>query len=191
VATNLGQGDYIYLQLNTADFTTAARMADAINRDVSPDAEIAQALDSRTIQVAAPAGNARVTFLSRVENVLVNAAAGGAKVIINARTGSVVMNQNVALNDCAVAHGNLTVVISADNAVAQPNALAGGDTASVTNATIDIKADSGNLLKLKRGVALGDVVKALNSIGATPQDMLAILQAMKAAGALRADLEVI
>lgn len=191
VATNLGQGDYIYLQLNTADFTTAARMADAINRDVSPDAEIAQALDSRTIQVAAPAGNARVTFLSRVENVLVNAAAGGAKVIINARTGSVVMNQNVALDDCAVAHGNLTVVISADNAVAQPNALAGGDTASVTNATIDIKADPGNLLKLKRGVALGDVVKALNSIGATPQDMLAILQAMKAAGALRADLEVI
>ena len=191
VATDLGQGDYIYLQLNTADFTTAARMADAINRDISPEAEIAQALDSRTIQVTAPAGSARVTFLSRVENVLVNAAAGGAKVIINARTGSVVMNQNVALDDCAVAHGSLTVVISADNAVAQPNALAGGDTAAVTNATIDIKAAPGNLLQLKRGVALGDVVKALNSIGATPQDMLAILQAMKASGALRADLEVI
>jgi flagellar P-ring protein precursor FlgI len=191
VATDLGQGDYIYLQLNTADFTTAARMADAINRDISPDSEIAQALDSRTIQVNAPAGNARVTFLSRVENVLVNAAAGSAKVIINARTGSVVMNQNVALDECAVAHGNLTVIITSDNAVSQPNALAGGDTATATNATIDIKADPGNLLKLKRGVALGDVVKALNSIGATPQDMLAILQAMKAAGALRADLEVI
>lgn len=191
VATNLGQGDSIYLQLNTADFTTAARMADAINRDISPDSEIAEALDARTIQVAAPAGNARITFLARVENVLVNAATGGAKVIINARTGSVVMNQNVALDECAVAHGNLTVVISADNAVSQPNALAGGNSAPVTNASIDIQAAPGSLLQLKRGVALGEVVKALNAIGATPQDMLAILQAMKAAGALRADLEVI
>jgi flagellar P-ring protein precursor FlgI len=101
------------------------------------------------------------------------------------------MNQHVSLDDCAVAHGNLTVVISADNAVSQPAPLAQGQTTAVTNATVDIKADKGNLLFLKRGVDLGDVVKALNSIGATPQDMLAILQAMKAAGALRAELEVI
>ncbi|TNC98408.1 MAG: flagellar P-ring protein precursor FlgI [Gallionellaceae bacterium] len=191
VPTDIARGDYIYLQLNATDFTTATRVSDAINRDISPDSEIANPLDARTIEVRAPAGNARIPFISRIENVLVNAALASAKVIINARTGSVVMNQNVALDDCAVAHGSLTVVISADNAVAQPNALAGGDTATVTNATIDIKAAPGNLLQLKRGVALGDVVKALNSIGATPQDMLAILQAMKAAGALRADLEVI
>jgi flagellar P-ring protein precursor FlgI len=191
VPTDIARGDYIYLQLNATDFTTATRVSDAINRDISPDSEIANPLDARTIEVRAPAGNARIPFISRIENVLVNAAVASAKVIINARTGSIVMNQNVALDDCAVAHGSLTVVISADNAVSQPNALAGGDTANVTNATIEIKAAPGNLLQLKRGVALGDVVKALNSIGATPQDMLAILQAMKAAGALRADLEVI
>ncbi len=191
VPTALGVGDAVYLQLNTADFTTATRMADAINREVSPDHEIASALDPRTIEVKAPQGNARVVFLSRIENLSVDAATGGAKVIVNARTGSVVMNQNVSLDECAVAHGNLTVVISADNTVSQPAPLSQGETAAVTNASIEIKAAPGNLLHLKRGVALGDVVKALNSIGATPQDMLAILQAMKAAGALRAELEVI
>ena len=191
VPTALGQGDSIYLQLNTADFTTAARMANTINRDVSPDNHIASALDARTVQVIAPPGNERVQFLSRIENLAVDAAAGGARVIINARTGSVVMNQHVMLADCAVAHGNLTVVISADNAVSQPNPLAGGQTAAVSNASVEIKAEPGNLLHLKRGVSLGEVVKSLNAIGATPQDLLAILQAMQAAGALRAELEII
>ena len=205
VPTALGQGDYIYLELNTADFTTATRLAEVINHDVAPEVEgaipasgvvpaavpAAQALDARTIQVKAPAGSARVAFISRIENLDVNAAAGSAKVIINARTGSVVMNQHVALDDCAVAHGNLTVVINSENTVSQPASLSKGKTTGVTNASIEIKADKGNLLHLKSGVDLNDVIKALNSIGATPQDMLAILQAMKAAGALRADLEVI
>ncbi len=191
VPTALGQGDSIYLELNSGDFTTAMRLADTINREISPEFEIAAALDGRTIQVKAPAGSARVAFISRVENLQVDAAQAMARVIINARTGSVVMNQTVMLDDCAVAHGNLTVTISADNAVSQPNPLAQGQTAATTNATIEIKADKGNLLHLKRGVALGDVINALNSIGATPQDMLAILQAMKSAGALRAELEVI
>ena len=191
VPTALGQGDFVHLELLNADFTTATRLADTINRDISPDAEIAQALDSRTVQVKAPQGSARVAFLSRIENLSLDAAAASAKVIINARTGSVVMNQKVALDDCAVAHGNLTVVINADNAVSQPAPLSQGQTAAVTNATVEIKASSGNLLHMKRGVALDEVIKALNSIGATPQDMLAILQAMKSAGALRAELEVI
>jgi flagellar P-ring protein FlgI len=205
VPTALGQGDYIYLELNTADFTTATRLADVINHDVAPEVEgaipasgvvptpvpAAEALDARSIKVKAPAGSARVAFISRIENLDVNAAAGSAKVIINARTGSVVMNQHVALDDCAVAHGNLTVVINADNTVSQPAPLSKGRTAGVTNASVEIKADKGSLLHLKSGVDLNDVIKALNSIGATPQDMLAILQAMKAAGALRADLEVI
>ncbi|MFZ2161834.1 MAG: flagellar basal body P-ring protein FlgI [Sideroxyarcus sp.] len=191
VPTALGQGEYIYLELNTADFTTATRLADAIDRDIAAPIETAAALDARTIQVRAPEGSARVVFISRIENLVVDAAAGSAKVIVNARTGSVVMNQHVALDDCAVAHGNLTVVISAENAVSQPAPLAQGQTTAVTNATIDIKADKGNLLLMKRGVDLGEVVKALNSIGATPQDMLAILQAMKASGALRAELEII
>lgn len=191
VPTSLGQGEYIYLELNTADFTTATRLADVIDREISPNTGIAAALDARTIQVKAPEGSARVVFISRIENLMVDAAAGSAKIIVNARTGSVVMNQHVSLDDCAVAHGNLTVVISAENSVSQPAPLSQGQTAGVTNATIEIKADKGNLLHLKRGVDLNEVVKALNSIGATPQDMLAILQAMKAAGALRAELEVI
>ncbi len=192
VPTALGDAEHVYLELNTADFTTATRLADVIDRALSINGEeVAAALDARTIRVKAPDGTARVVFISRIENLDVDAAAGSAKVIVNARTGSVVMNQHVSLDDCAVAHGNLTVVISADNTVSQPAPLSQGQTATVTNATIDIKADKGNLLHLKRGVDLNDVVKALNSIGATPQDMLAILQAMKAAGALRAELEVI
>jgi flagellar P-ring protein precursor FlgI len=192
VPTALGDAEHIYLELNTADFTTATRLADAIDRELSLHGEeIAAALDARTIRVKAPDGTARVVFISRIENLQVDAAAGSAKVIVNARTGSVVMNQHVSLDDCAVAHGNLTVVINAENTVSQPGPLAAGQTVGVTNASIEIRADKGNLLHLKRGVDLGDVVKALNSIGATPQDMLAILQAMKAAGALRADLEII
>jgi flagellar P-ring protein precursor FlgI len=108
-----------------------------------------------------------------------------------ARTGSVVMNQAVTLDSCAVSHGNLTVVINTDNTVSQPNAFSNGQTVSVQNSQVDIKKESGQVLLLKEGVSLADVVKALNAIGSTPQDLLAILQAMKAAGALRAELEVI
>ncbi|OIR11491.1 flagellar P-ring protein precursor [mine drainage metagenome] len=191
VPTSLGQGEYVYLELNNADFTTAMHLAEAIDHNISPDAGIAMAVDARTIQIKAPEGGARVAFISKIENLDVDVAAGSAKVIVNARTGSVVMNQHVSLDDCAVAHGNLTVVVNAENTVSQPAPLSQGQTAAVTNATIEITADKGNLLRLKRGVDLNDVVKALNSIGVTPQDMLAILQAMKSAGALHADLEVI
>ncbi|BCK86695.1 flagellar P-ring protein [Sideroxyarcus emersonii] len=191
VPTALGQGEYVYLELNNADFTTAMRLAEAIDHNLAPVQGIAMAVDARTIQIKAPEGGARVAFISQIENLDVDVAAGSAKVIVNARTGSVVMNQHVSLDDCAVAHGNLTVVVNAENTVSQPAPLSQGQTAAVTNATIEINADKGNLLRLKRGVDLNDVVKALNSIGVTPQDMLAILQAMKSAGALHADLEVI
>ena len=118
VPTLLGQGEFIHLELNANDFTTATRIAEAINGQVAPD--LASALDGRVIQVRAPAGNERVAFISKIENLEVNPAQGIAKVIINARTGSVVMNQAVALDACAVAHGNLTVVISSDSTVSQP-----------------------------------------------------------------------
>ncbi len=183
VPTAVGQGEFIYLELNTGDFTTAARLADVVNREMSPETEIATALDGRTIQIRAPAGNARVAFISRVENLDVTVAQPIARVIINARTGSVVMNQAVRLDDCAVAHGNLSVVINASSMTAAATDAA--------RANAESKGDKGNLVLLKRGVALGDVVSALNAIGATPQDLLAILQAMKSAGALRAELEVI
>lgn len=181
VPTSLGQGDFIYLELNTNDFTTASRVADAVNRDISPEGEIAVAQDGRTIQVKAPTGNARVAFISRVENLQINAAQAVARVIINARTGSVVMNQAVTLNDCAVAHGSLSVQIAGEAANAESN----DGTKPADN------KGKKSLLQLKRGVALGDVVSALNAIGATPQDLLAILQAMKSAGSLRAELEII
>ena len=191
VPTVLGQGDYIHLELNTTDFTTATRLVDTINHELSPSKEIASALDGRMIQVRAPEGNARVAFLSQVENLQVDPAKGMARVIINARTGSVVMNQAVTLDNCAVSHGNLTVVINTDTTVSQPNALSGGETMQVSKSTIDIQSDKGGVILLKRGVSLNEVVKALNSIGATPQDLLAILQAMKSAGAMRAELEII
>ena len=189
VPTILGQGDFINLELNASDFTTAARIVEVINGEVAPD--LASALDGRVIQVRAPAGNERVAFISKIENLEVDPAQGIAKVIINARTGSVVMNQSVALQPCAVAHGNLTVVINTTSAVSQPNALAQGKTVQTDNATVDIKASKGGLVQLPKGVSLSEVVKALNSIGATPQDLLAILQAMKSAGALRAELVII
>ena len=189
VPTVLGQGEFIHLELNANDFTTATRIVEAINGQVAPG--IASALDGRVIQVHAPAGNERVAFISKLENMEVNPAQGIAKVIINARTGSVVMNQAVMLDTCAVAHGNLTVVISADSTVSQPGAFSQGQTVQTENAAIDIKADKGGLVQLQKGVSLSEVVKVLNSIGATPQDLLVILQAMKSSGALRAELEII
>lgn len=189
VPTSLGQGGAIHLELNATDFTTAARVVEAINGQVAPG--IAQALDGRVIQVLAPAGSERVAFIAKIENIEVNPAQGIARVIINARTGSVVMNQAVMLDTCAVAHGNLSVVISSESTVSQPNALSAGQTVQTERASIDIKAEKGGLIQLQRGVSLNEVIKALNSIGATPQDLLAILQAMKSAGALRAELEII
>ena len=189
VPTVLGQGDFIHLELNSNDFTTAARIVDAINKKIAPDT--AAALDGRLIEVRAPSGNQRVAFISQIENMEVDPAQGVAKVTINARTGSVVMNQNVTLDSCAIAHGNLTVVINTDSTVSQPNALSGGKTKQVDKTTVDVISDKGGLVQLPKGVSLSEVVKALNSIGATPQDLLAILQAMKAAGALHAELEVI
>ena len=189
VPTILGQGDFINLELNATDFTTAARIVEVISKEIAPD--LADALDGRVIQVRAPTGNERVAFISRIENLEVDPAQGIAKVIINARTGSVVMSQLVALQPCAVAHGNLTVVINTTSAVSQPNPLAQGQTVQTDNSTIDIKANKGGVVQLPKGVSLSEVVKALNSIGATPQDLLAILQAMKSAGALRAELVII
>jgi len=189
VPTLLGQGDFIHLELNAADFTTATRIVEAVNGQIAPD--LAAALDGRVIQVRAPPGNERVAFISRIENLEVNPAQGIAKVIINARTGSVVMNQAVTLDTCAVAHGNLTVVISTDSAVSQPGAFSQGQTVQTDKATINVNMDKSGLVQLQKGVSLSEVVKALNSIGATPQDLLAILQAMKSSGALRAELKII
>lgn len=189
VPSVLGQGDFIHLELNSNDFTTAARVVNAINSQIAPDIAVAQ--DGRMIEVRAPQGNGLVAFISRIENLEINQGQGIAKVIINARTGSVVMNQAVTLDACAVAHGNLTVVINTESSVSQPKSRSEGKTVTTEKATIDVKSDKGGLVELAKGATLSDVVKALNAIGATPQDLLAILQAMKSSGALHAELEVI
>jgi flagellar P-ring protein precursor FlgI len=189
VPTALGQGDFVQLELNQTDFTTTRRVVDVINNNFPGTAV---AVDGRMVQVRAPqAADERVTFLSQIESLQVQPGESAAKVIVNARTGSVVMNQNVAVDTCAVAHGNLSVVVSTEPVISQPNAFSSqGNTVQAERAQIEIRQDKGSL-SLIRGAALGDVVKALNALGTTPQDLLAILQAMKAAGALRADLEII
>jgi flagellar P-ring protein FlgI len=190
VASSLGQGNVIRLELNDTDFSTAAKVVEAINGKFGP--ETAAALDGRVIQVRTPMGSdQRVAFLGQLESLDVTPALATAKVILNARTGSIVMNQTVTLDSCAVAHGNLSIVINSDTNVSQPNPLSGGQTVASQTSNISITKEPGQLLMLKAGASLTDVVKALNAIGATPQDLLAILQAIKAAGALHADLEVI
>ncbi|WP_050462268.1 flagellar basal body P-ring protein FlgI [Herbaspirillum autotrophicum] len=190
VPSVLGQGDIISLELNDTDFSTASRVVEAVNKRFGSDTAMAQ--DGRVIRVRAPIGSSdRVSFLGALESIDVVPAKLPAKVILNARTGSVVMNQTVTLDSCAVSHGNLSVVINADNSISQPGALSGGQTAANQNAQISINKEPGKVMLLKGGASLADVVKALNAIGASPQDLLAILQAMKAAGSLRAELEVI
>ncbi|MDP2822955.1 MAG: flagellar basal body P-ring protein FlgI [Sulfuritalea sp.] len=185
----LGQGDFVYLELNSTDFGTAQQMVEAINR-LAPG--MATAADGRQVRVRAPVNpDERVSFIGRIENIEVTPAKMAAKVIVNSRTGSVVMNQAVLLDSCAVAHGNLSVSVSMDNTVSQPGAFSGGQTAGVANAQIEIKQEGGALMNVKGGANLAEIVRALNALGANPQDLIAILQAMKSAGALRAELEII
>ena len=189
VPSSVGQGDSIFVDLNDSDFGTAQKVVDAINV-VAPGS--AQALDGRQIQVRAPDDlNQRVAFLGRLEGLDVTPAVQAAKVIVNSRTGSVVMNQKVALQNCAVAHGSLTVTVTNEQQVSQPGAFSGGQTAVTNKGGVDIKQEGGNLFNIKAGTNLADVVKALNAVGANPLELIAILQAMKASGALRAELEVI
>jgi flagellar P-ring protein precursor FlgI len=190
VPTALGQGPFIHYEMATTDFGTTQRVVEAINREIGPGT--AQAIDGRLVRVAAPEdANSRVAFLGRLESLDVRPTKTVAKVIINPRTGSVVMNQTVTIDSCAVAHGNLSVIINTEQKVSQPNALAGGQTVTTTQSEIDIKQGGGSLIQLKAGVNLAEVVKAINALGAGPQDLLSILQSMKAAGALRAELEII
>jgi flagellar P-ring protein precursor FlgI len=190
VPTSLQEGSSISLSLNASDFQTARKVAAVVNQRFG--AGVAVALDGRTVQVQAPAGpNERISFIAEMEELPVEASIQSARVIINARTGSIVLNQAVSLGACAIAHGNLSISISSTPSVSQPNALSGGQTTVTEKSNIDIKAEPGKLIQIPASAQLADVVKALNSLGATPQDLLAILQAIKSAGALNAELEVI
>lgn len=190
VPTPLQEGNSLILGLQASDFQTARRVAQAINTKFG--AGSAQALDGRTIRVNAPMEpDARVTFMAELEELPLESSVASAKVVINARTGSIVLNQSVTLGPCAIAHGNLSISISTTPNVSQPNALSGGQTTVTEKSDIQIKSEPGMLIQLPPAPQLADVVRALNSLGATPQDLLAILQAIKAAGALNAELEVI
>lgn len=190
VATALGQGEYVTFELHQADFGTARRLVDAVNMVTSPGT--AQALDARTVRVRAPLDSTdRVAFLGRLENLMITPEQQVAKVIVNSRTGSVVMNQRVSIQNVAVAHGNLTVTIGTDVGVSQPPPLSGGDTVVVQRSNINIEEQKSVMFNVPAAASLSDVVNALNAIGASPMDLISILQAMKSAGALRAELEVI
>jgi len=176
VASTLGENNQIRLELNKTDFATASRVVSALNDQFGVGT--ATALDGRVIRVRTPSSSdARVSFIGLMENIDVKPAMAAAKVILNARTGSVVMNQAVKLDTCAISHGNLSVTVGSDPATAAT--------------AVEVKKDPGKVLLVKGGASLAEVVKAMNSIGATPQDLLAILQALKAAGSLRAELEII
>jgi len=185
--------DVLQLELKTTDFSLATQVADAINRrrGAARGEPVAQAIDGRVIRVRLPEAERRVAFLAEIENTDVASVTPPAKVIVNARTGSVVMNQSVTLMPSAVAHGNLSVSVSTTPMVSQPNGFSQGSTVVTEKADIQIKQDVAALMMLDGAAKLADVVKALNALGATAQDLIAILQALKAAGSLKAELEII
>ena len=189
IPSNINLTDRVNLELKESDFSTATLVVDAINRKFGQNTAVAQ--DGRVIKVQPSANLSRVAFLAALETINVIPAASNGKIILNARTGSVVMNQAVTLESCAVSHGNLSVVINTSPVISQPGAFSSGQTVVTARSQIEITKEPGKVLLLNSGANLSDVVKALNAIGATPQDLLAILQAMKAAGSLHADLEVI
>ena len=190
VPTALQEGNSISLSLNASDFQAARKVAQAINTKFG--AGVAQALDGRTVRVQAPTvPNERVSFIAEMEELPIESSVAAARVIINSRTGSIVLNQAVTLGPCAIAHGNLSISISSTPVVSQPAPFSQGQTVVSEKASIEIKQEPGKLIQIPASPQLGDVVKALNALGATPQDLLAILQAIKSAGALNAELEVI
>ncbi len=178
------------LNLHSPDFTTATRMARAIDGVLG--AGSAQALDGASIRVVSPANvEQRASFMSLVENIELAPGEAAAKVIVNSRTGTVVIGQKVQVSAAAVTHGSLTVSISNQPIVSQPGALSGGTTAVVPNSSIDVKQEKNRMFLFNPGVSLNDIVQAVNKVGAAPGDLVAILEALKQAGALHAELIII
>jgi flagellar P-ring protein precursor FlgI len=190
VPTPWMQSPTMQYDLQSDDFNTARDVANAINK--AKGAGTAEAINGRTVNVNLPAqAGERVAFMADLENISIERAIPAARVVINARTGSIVLNQAVTIGPCAVAHGNLSVTISSTPVISQPNAMSQGQTVAAEKTDIRINQEPGALIQMPSGTKLTDVVKALNTLGANPQDLLAILQAMKTAGALQAELEVI
>jgi flagellar P-ring protein precursor FlgI len=190
VPTPLAEGNTITLGLNATDFQTADKVVRAINQRMG--AGTATAMDGRTVRVLAPQDpGSRVRMIAEIEEMPIEASKPGAKVVINARTGSIVLNQAVTLGPCAIAHGNLSITISTTPVISQPGPFSPGQTVVAQKSDIQVRQEPGKVISMPASPQLADVVRALNTLGATPQDLLAILQAIKAAGALNAELEVI
>lgn len=190
VPTSFATDPMLTLSLKEGDFTTASRVVDAINELVGPGT--ASAVDMTSIRVNAPQDvGQRVAFMSMLENIEVNPAEAVARVIVNSRTGTVVINKAVRVAPAAVAHGSMTVTITEDLNASQPNPLGGGQTAVVPKTDVDVTEDGRRMFKFAPGVTLDEVVRAVNDVGAGPSDLVAILEALKQAGALKADLVVI
>jgi len=191
VPTQLAQGDAIVLNLNDPDFTTATRLVQVVNRGIGED--IATIVDGGSVRVRAPLDiTQRVAFLSTVENLEIDPGSGAAKVIINSRTGTVVISSNVRVSPAAVSHGSLTVSIKEEQKVSQPSAFSStGTTTVTTSSTINVDQGSNRMFLFKPGVELEQIVHAVNEVGAAPGDLVAILEALKEAGALQAELIVI
>ena len=190
VISPFSKGDTITFNLLRADFTTARRVVEAINDTLGPD--MAYAHDATSVSVKAPRDvNQRVSFLSILENIEVSPAEDAAKVVINSRTGTIVVGQNVKVSPAAVTHGNLTVTIQENPQAVQPNPFAGGETVIEQNTQIAITEDPARMFQFGPAVTLNEIVQAVNQVGAAPGDVMAVLEALKTAGALRAELIVI
>jgi flagellar P-ring protein precursor FlgI len=183
-------GDHLILNLHQPDFTTASRLTDAINYTLGKGT--ARSMDASSIKVNAPRDpSQRVPFLSLIENLELTPGESAAKIVVNSRTGTVVIGQHVRVTPAAVTHGNLSVTISANTQVSQPNALSNGETVVVPNYDVEITAEDSRMFVFNPGVSLDEIVRAVNQVGAAPGDLVAILEALKQAGALTADLVVI
>ena len=188
INTEIGDGDSIVLSLDHSDYTLVSRIANSISR-VAP----ARAIDGSSVRVQIPAkfANDKITFLSIIENLNVTPTAEKAKVVVNERTGTVVIGSDVKLLPAAVAHGNITVTVSTKNEVSQPNEFSNGATVGFENSEIEINKAPGRLIEMGANSNLNDLVRALNSIGVAPVDLISILQALKKSGSLQADLVII
>jgi len=190
VRSPFSQGDSITFNLNESDFTTAKRMAQTINNLVGPNT--ATLLDATSVQVRAPRDiSQRVSYLSTLENLEFEPARGNAKIIVNSRTGTIVVGQDVKLLPTAITHGGISVTISENQQVTQPNALAEGETATTENSTVNVTTEDNRMFKFDTGVSLNDLVRAVNEVGLAPGDLMAILEALKQSGALQGELVII
>ncbi len=190
IPSPFGRGDFITFNLLESDFTTAQRMADAVNDFLGP--QMASAVDATSVRVRAPRDvSQRVAFLSAIENLEFNPADGSAKIIVNSRTGTIVVGKHVRLKPAAVTHGGMTVSIKENLNVSQPNAFGGGQTVVVPDTDIEVEEEQGKMFKFDPGLTLDDLVRAVNEVGAAPSDLMAILQALKQAGAIEGQLIII